>query len=458
MHINRRTSALLAAGVISFAAVAHADEKMTPIQSALSSTTISGYVDTSIHWNPGTGNASVGPALFQGPGKADGFNLNVVQLSIASPLDESEWASGYKADLWFGPDANTLNTQSIFASGRRASAGDFGIRQAYVALRTPVGNGIDWKVGVFDAIIGYESLETGANPNYTHSLGHFVEPTTHTGVLGTYKVCDALSISAGIANTFGPAINERGHGPNSVGTGPSAAQPGNLPAPATAESYKTFMGSIAMTAPESWGWASGSTLYLGAVNGFNAGIVDNQTSLYLGGTLATPVAGLKVGACFDWMDAHNFPSSADSLWVIGGYASYQATEKLSAHLRAEYLNGEAPGDDVKMYEVTATLQYDLWKNVISRLEFRWDRADIPGNIKAFGGATSAGPNGSAEDDVLGGFVFKPAGFSGSSFEQYHSGSVLVEDAFLGVGSSFGSPATHARENAFLVALNLIYKF
>lgn len=457
MKFNKWTLGLAAIGVVSLASAAKADEKMTPIQSALSSTTISGYVDTSIHWNPGTGNGSVAPVKFQGPGKADGFNLDVVQLSIASPLDESEWASGYKVDLWFGPDANTLNTQSIFASGRRASAGDFAVRQAYVALRTPVGNGIDWKVGVFDSIIGYESLEAGNNPNYTRSYGHSIEPQTHTGVLATYRINDMFSVSGGIANTLGSAINERGHGPNSVGTGPSSAQPGNLPAPTTAESYKTFMGSIAMTAPESWGWASGSTLYAGVVNGFNAGIVDNQTSLYVGGTLATPVAGLKLGATFDWVDAHNFASSANNVWVIGGYASYQATEKLSAHLRAEYLNGEAGTgvDDIKAYEVTATLQYDLWKNVISRLEFRWDRADIPGGIKPFGGNTSAGTTGSAEDDVAAWWF---DGYPGGTFEQYHSGSVLVEDQFLGVGGGFTQPGTHARENAFLVALNLIYKF
>ena len=52
MHYNRRTSALLAAGVVSLAAVAHADEKIMPaVQTALSATTISGYVDTSAQWN-----------------------------------------------------------------------------------------------------------------------------------------------------------------------------------------------------------------------------------------------------------------------------------------------------------------------------------------------------------------------------------------------------------------------
>ena len=37
---------------------------------------------------------------------------------------------------------------------------DFAIRQAYVALRAPVGNGLDFKVGVFDSIIGYESVDS----------------------------------------------------------------------------------------------------------------------------------------------------------------------------------------------------------------------------------------------------------------------------------------------------------
>ena len=51
-------------------------------------------------------------------------------------------------------------------------------------LRTPVGNGIDWKMGVFDTVIGYESNSDPLNPNYTRSYGYTIEPTTHTGILG----------------------------------------------------------------------------------------------------------------------------------------------------------------------------------------------------------------------------------------------------------------------------------
>jgi hypothetical protein len=444
--------------VVSLASAAKADEKLSAVESALSSTTISGYIDTSAQWNFGTGNSSVAPVKFQGPGKADGFNLNVVQLTIAKPLDESEWASGYRADLWFGPDADTLNTQSIFASGGKASQGDFAIRQAYVALRTPVGNGIDWKFGVFDAIIGYESLESGNNPNFTRSYGHTIEPQTMTGALATYRFNDVFSMSGGVANTTGPTINERAHGPNAGPTG----------APVDAESYKAYMGSIALTAPDSWGWAAGSTLYGGVVNGYNANVVDNITSFYVGLTLATPVTGLKLGAAFDYLNAHNFDSEGDSIAVIGLYASYQATEKLSLHLRGEYLNGEGGTDgagnsldDLEMYEVTATVQYDLWKNVISRLEFRWDHcAGGPEDQRIFGGSTVSGYGQESESD---GFPF-PVGSSGyysGSFEDYHADSYsLADDLFGGgaTGTGIGVPSEHARENAFMLALNLIYKF
>src|SRR6185436_11182458 len=171
---------------------------LTAVQTALSSTTISGYVDTSINWNIGTG---TGTAFYGygGVAKADGFNLNVVELSISKPLDESEWASGYKVDLWMGPDAVTLGTQT--------ASGDLAIKQAYVALRTPVGNGIDWKIGVYDTIIGYESSSSPNNPNFTRSYVYSIQPTTHTGLLGTSRVCEEFSFSAGVANTFGPAIN-----------------------------------------------------------------------------------------------------------------------------------------------------------------------------------------------------------------------------------------------------------
>src|SRR6478609_3021302 len=134
MKFNKWTLGLAATGVVSLASAVKAEEKASSVMTALSSTTLSGYVDTSAQWNLGSGNERLPDYKFGGASKADGFNLDVVQLRIEKPLDEQEWAAGYRVDLWAGPDANTLNTQSILSSG----SSDFAIRQAYVALRMPV--------------------------------------------------------------------------------------------------------------------------------------------------------------------------------------------------------------------------------------------------------------------------------------------------------------------------------
>jgi hypothetical protein len=382
MKLNKWTVALAGLGLVSLASAAKAEEQPSSVMTALSSTTISGYVDTSAQWNFGTGNENLPPYRFGGESKADGFNLNVVQLRIERPLDESQWAAGYRVDMWAGPDANALGTQSIFATG----ASDFALRQAYVALRMPVGNGIDWKVGVFDSIIGYESVESPNNPNYTRSYGHSIEPTTHTGVLATYRFSDLISASAGVADTVGPVINERAHGPNLSGD-------------QKAESFKTYMGSVAVTAPDSLGFLAGSTLYGGVVSGFSSDTANrpgndngNQTSYYAGATIATPVTNLRLGTAFDWLEAYD---ATGDTYALAGYGSFQATEKLSLHARAEYLKDSGNKffsslNTDKVLALTATAQYDLWKNVISRLELRWDHS-LSGD-DAFGGSTAGAPS------------------------------------------------------------------
>ncbi|HZL43064.1 MAG TPA: hypothetical protein VFD66_07260, partial [Verrucomicrobiae bacterium] len=71
----------------------------------------------------------------------------------------------------------------------------------------------------------------------------------------------------------------------------------------------------------------------------------------------------------------------------------------------------APTVPDEALELTLTAQYDLWKNVMSRLELRWDHA-----LNAQG--------------VWGGTV----------------------------SNGSGSPGTGTRDNAVMLAANIIYKF
>jgi hypothetical protein len=378
IRVNKWTLGLAAVGLVSLPVSVRAEEKPNQLLTALSSTTISGYVDTSAHWNPGTGNANVPAYALNFPSKQDGFNLNVVNVVIEKPLDEGTWSAGYKVDLLFGPNAVGWNSSANSLTG---ADNEVAVKQAYVSLRAPIGNGLDLKIGTFDTIIGYEVFNSGSNPNYTRSWGYTMEPTQHTGLLGSYQVNKVVGVAAGIANTWSAGINARS---------------------GRTESDKTYMGAFTLTAPDSFGFLSGSTLSAGIVDGFSGLVGNDVTSYYVGATLATPVKELKVGAAYDYVHAHkNDLGPTGYAQAVALYASFQATEKLSLHARGEWADltdgwatggkfntgpGSVGGLPSEVLALTGTIQYDLWANVLSRLEVRWDTA-IAGS-KPFGGTAS----------------------------------------------------------------------
>lgn len=423
MKINKWTLGLAAVGLVSLTSPVRADEaKTTPLLTALSATTISGYVDTSAVWNPGTGNLSPAPYRFNA-GKQDGFNLDSVDVKIAKPLEEGQWSAGYVADLMFGPDAELVNNGDSFGAFSGGTGISSIVRQAYLNLRMPVGNGIDWKIGRFDTPIGYESTDAYKDPNWTRSYGYTFEPTEQTGILGEYKINDMIAVSAGVANTVTttPFINDRS---------------------GRAESKKAVLGMINLTAPESWGVIGGSGLYAGIENGPGA-VDEDRTHVYVGATLKTGIQGLTLGASWDSVN-HMDVDGADTGYAmaVAGYASFKLTDKASIHIRGEYARGAALGALADLYNgtagtdfsgsgfggnplhkviaVTGTFQYDLWQNVISRLEVRWDH-------QADGGA-----------DAFGGKSFASEGFevAGPAFESIEG----------------------TKRNEITVAANLIYKF
>jgi len=398
--VNKWTLGLAAVGLVSLPAAVQAEEKPNQLLTALSSTTISGYVDTSAHWTPGTGNANPPAYAFNLPSKQDGFNVNVVNVVLEKPLDEGTWSAGYKVDLIFGANAVGWNN-----SANADATSDVGIKQAYVALRAPVGNGIDLKIGSFDTIIGYEVFNAGSNPNYTRSWAYTIEPTEHTGILGSYQINKMIGVSAGIANTWSAGINARS---------------------ARTESSKSYMTAVTLTAPDDMGFLAGSALYAGIVDGYNGLVGNDVTSYYLGATLATPIKQLKLGASWDYAHAHdNSFGPTGYAQAVGLYASLQATEKLSFHVRGEWADltdgyatggkfntgvGSVGGIPSEVLALTGTIQYDLWANVLSRLEIRWD--DAISGPRPFGGSTAG----------------------------------------------TGGPGTANEKNAVLIAANIIYKF
>ncbi len=390
---NRWTAALASAGLVSIGSVVQAEETPHQVLTALSSTTLSGYVSTSAIWKPGTSNALIPGRAFDGPAsKHDGFNLDVVSLTVSKPLGEEAWSAGYTAQLWFGPDAVGFNTSAPTLAG---AGGDLAVKQAYVELRAPIGNGLNFKLGHFNYIGGYEVPDSGDDLNYSRSYAWTLEPASHTGLLASYKCSDVLSLAAGVANSYNNGVNWR------------AARAGGT----AAESEKTYMGQFALTALESLGFLKGATLSGTVVTGLNnpsgsggsALSAGHFTCYQIGGSWPTPLAGLMIGASYDYMDGpplgfaavQNKSAYANAATL---YTSYQATEKLKLNGRAEYTSATdgfwyapGPASNEKLLGVTGTIDYSLWANVISRLEARWDHS-LTGD-RPFGG-----PAGGPSDD------------------------------------------------------------
>jgi hypothetical protein len=379
MKFNKWSIALAATGVVSLASVVQAEESH-PVNTALSSTTLSGFVDTSAIWNVGTGSRVAPRFANTGADRQDGFNLNYVKVQLEKPIDEGTWSAGYKTEIMFGPDAAVM-------PGRLGGAGgEIALKQAYIALRAPIGNGIDFKVGQFDPIVGYEVTDSYANPNFSRSLAfNNLEPFGHQGILATYQFNDVLGASLGVANS----ANNSGVAGSYNGGGSTL---GNINAKSSSfggvESYKSYMAGIVLKAPESLDWLAGSSLYAGIVKGLEVGNDNDPVTYYVGGSLATPWKEVTVGAAYDYLANGSFADSYGN--AVSVYLNFQATEKLKLNGRFEYATASdglflgAAGDNGKVVGVTGTADYALFANVVTRVEVRWDTAVGGTNLRPFG--------------------------------------------------------------------------
>lgn len=409
MKLNKWTLGLAAIGLVSLspAVLAQTAPAPVPLLTTFSATTISGYVDTSAVWNPGTGNGNPAPYAFNS-GKQDGFNVDSIDIKIAKPQDETGWSGGYTAEIGYGPDALGFE------------GGAYPIRQAFVALHMPVLNGIDWQLGRWDNILGYESNDDYKNPNWSRSYGYSIEPTEHTGLLGTYKINDALSLQLGVADT--------------LTTEPTTIDARSGPGDPIVESKKAVVSMLTFTAPTNWGFLGGSSLSAGFDHGQGA-YGHDKTEWYVGLSLNTPIKALTLGASWDAVDhldlavaspgtitvattpetvaispASSTDFDAGFVEAFDGYASYALTEKLSLNGRFEYANGDLAALTAaeggvpalgfnKVIALTATVQYNLWQNVITRLEARWDHA-ADGSTPFGGGYGTASDAPNKKNEVM----------------------------------------------------------
>jgi hypothetical protein len=391
MKISKWTKMLLSAGLVSIPALALAEDAPVPstVLTALSSTTLSGYVDTTAVWKFGTGDANMPGRTYDGADVQDGFNLNVVSLTLDKPLDTNDWSAGYHVQMLMGPGATKRGTGIATAGSGGPIGTDFSFNEAYINLSIPIGNGLQLHIGQFGTYNGYEAYDTYKDPNWSRSYGFFIESSAHTGISANYTINDMFSMQAGVGNAAG--FNNEVNGRQSI------------------ESKKAYLVMGTFTAPASFGFAKGATLSAGytvgdhqldastiASTGVPAGGTRfNQGNLYVGGTLPLPVTGLALGAAYDYTYGQTMKSDYANATAL--YLTYNMDKWTFAN-RVDYASGSAGvfdglasnGHADQLISETFTAGYSLWKNVITRGEFRWDHslsADRP-----FGGTVAGSPS------------------------------------------------------------------
>ena len=386
MKRNTLKYAVAATGLIgSVAAVQGQEESSNQLLASLSNVEIGGYVSASYVNVVGSNDGALQQAgAFNSgiPGnggtyaKDDGFNLDVVGLQFSSPIADEGWQAGYMVDLLVGPEA--VGYSSSF---NEPSTDDLSVKQAYVNLQAPIGNGIDIKFGHFDTIVGYEVYAPADNTQYTRSYGFASEPFTHTGVLAATSLTDMISVQAGVANSMTGGVSDRAFERD--------GSSGNL----------TLLGSVGIDlAGEQFGLFDGASAYFAVVHGSsagaNGGLVaqpldfvsgDESTHYYASIGMPLPIADTSFAFAWDYRDYDTHVNDGGLVQAggytqtFGAYLDYTPAEaSWSAHLRGElaesnvgYFTGAA-GDE-ELYAITGTFNFSLFENVLTRIELRYDK-------------------------------------------------------------------------------------
>ncbi|MGF1677627.1 MAG: outer membrane beta-barrel protein [Candidatus Methylacidiphilales bacterium] len=354
-------------------------EAVNYVETAKSGIVLSGYVDVGYVYNfsgalRGAGDAKQLRAPSDQTPKGD-FSVNAVKITLEKPLtDANEFQAGFRVDLMTGEDAsNTLGGSNSL--GVAGESNGLLLEQAYVAVRAPLGNGLDIKAGKFVTWLGYEVIERPANLNITYgNLFQNAIPLYHTGISAEYAFNDIVDAGIAVVNGFNNDTTPAGAGRDEDGYG--------------------IMAKINFTNPgQNANWFH--ALYYGFGNN-NTGADDEQTLIYDTWGNWAPTAFndkllLGINANIGHADTGSATQDTATWWGVALYAKYQFTDIFSLAGRADYLHsdeelgsgfntftGSANGSH-DQWSYTLTAGFDLLENLLVRAEYRVDVAETGGS-------------------------------------------------------------------------------
>lgn len=182
--MKMKTLAAAALAVSALPAVAAEKLSLADVLSA-SDVSISGRVDVSYDYTNTQGGAA--PALVGFNADSNSFVLHQAALNI---VKAPAAGVGGAVTVLLGEDAKLL--------GGDSGNSQIALLQGYVSY---TGDKYSLQAGRMLTLAGAEVIDSSANFNATRGLLFFFQPVYHTGVRGTYKLADGLSVTGGLMNS-----------------------------------------------------------------------------------------------------------------------------------------------------------------------------------------------------------------------------------------------------------------
>jgi hypothetical protein len=179
--------------VVGFLVVTHVSmqqplQAQPPARDSISTVTISGFVDGYFSWNFGRPRSHIN--------RLANFDLAENQFVMSAAEIDVQMATnpvGVHIEMAVGSAADIIN------AGSSESAKLF--QQAYLSAVIPVGAGLTVDAGKFVTHMGFETIKTKDNHNYSRSyLFSWAIPYYHTGIRASYSLRDNLTAAVHFCN------------------------------------------------------------------------------------------------------------------------------------------------------------------------------------------------------------------------------------------------------------------
>jgi len=364
---------LLSASVI-LPAAAFAEKTPAPVPTLgsvleASGITATGFVDVMYTANTGTGKYASGSAYTTNSNNNrvfdvghNSFLLNAANLTLSKLPTEGV---GGLIDVTVGKDADTIASYGTINSAKGPANGEdqfFDVTQAYINYAT---GPLTLMAGKYNTLAGAEVIKTTGNSNISRSiLFGYAIPFTHTGLRGTYKVNDILSLIAVVNNGWDDVQDTNGQKSGEFGISLTPNKTVSL-------TVQDYVGTEHAANYTSLSANSGTRNLVDAVLTVNA--TDKLTFIVNSDYGTQENVSLAKGT-----------TGKASWYGVAGYVNYQLSDQWRTSLRGEifkdedgyrtaYVTAEKEGQTQK--EITLTQSFMPAKNAEFRIEVRHDFSD-----------------------------------------------------------------------------------